>query len=73
MTHNDLILSSLNWDQFFERISALENRKERGDVFEIFIKLYSMNGSRYRLLFKGVWKFDLDFKINLLDELKDLR
>ena len=51
----------------------LENRKEKGDVFERFIKLYSTNGWRYRLLFKEVRQFNLDFKIELLDELEDLR
>ena len=73
MTPNDLILACSNWDAFFERVSALEKTKEKGDVFERFIKLYSMNGSRYHLLFKEVWKFSIDFKIDLFDELKDLR
>ena len=73
MTPNDLILSFLNWDEFFEGVFALENIKEKGDVFERFIKLYLMNGSNNRLLFKEVWKFDLDFKIDLFFELKDPR
>ena len=73
MNHNDLILASSNWNDFFERVSVLENTKEKGDVFERFIKLYLMNGSRNRLLFKEVWKFDLDFKIDLFFELKDPR
>nr|ADI19048.1 hypothetical protein [uncultured delta proteobacterium HF0070_07E19] len=54
MPPKDLILFSSNWDEFFEGVSALEHRKEKGDVFERFIKLYSMNGSKYHLLFKKV-------------------
>ena len=69
MPPSDLILSFLNWDEFFEGVFSLENIKEKGDVFERFIKLYLMNGSKNRLLFKELWKFDLEFKIDLFFEL----
>ena len=52
MTPNDLILSSLNWGDFFERVSILENTKEKGDVFERFTQLYLQAAPKYRLLLK---------------------
>ena len=61
MTPNDLILSSSNWDAFFERVSVLENTKEKGDVFERFTQLYLQAAPKYRLLLKKVWKPDVDF------------
>ncbi len=61
MTPNDLILSSSNWGDFFERVSVLENTKEKGDVFERFTQLYLQAAPKYRLLLKKVWKPDVDF------------
>ena len=37
---NDLILSSSNWDDFFDRVSAQDETKDKGDVFERFTQLY---------------------------------
>ena len=61
MNPNDLILSSSNWDDFFERVSVLENTKEKGDVFERCTQLYLQAAPKYRLLLKKVWKPDVDF------------
>ena len=61
MTPNDLILFSSNWNDFFERVSVLENTKEKGDVFERFTQLYLQAAPKYRLLLKKVWKPDVDF------------
>ena len=61
MNPNDIILSSSNWDDFFERVSVLENTKEKGDVFERCTQLYLQAAPKYRLLLKKVWKPDVDF------------
>ena len=61
MNPNDLILSSSNWDAFFERVSTLEKTKDKGDVFERFTQLYLQTAPKYRLLLKKVWKPDVDF------------
>ena len=71
MNPNDIILSSSNWDDFFERVSVLENTKEKGDVFERFTQLYLQAAPKYRLLLKKVWKPDVDFGINFLAETYD--
>jgi len=71
MTPNDLILSSSNWGDFFERVSVLENTKEKGDVFERFTQLYLQAAPKYRLLLKKVWKPDVDFGIDFLAETYD--
>ena len=61
MTSNDLILGCSNWDAFFERVSALEEPKDKGDAFERFTQLYLQTAPKYRLLLKNVWKPDVDF------------
>ena len=61
MNANDLILASSNWNDFFERVSVLENTKEKGDVFERCTQLYLQAAPKYRLLLKKVWKPDVDF------------
>ena len=71
MNPNDLILISSNWDDFFERVSVLENRKEKDDVFERFTQLYLQTAPKYRLLLKKVWKPDVDFGIDFLAETFD--
>ena len=71
MAPNDLILSSSNWNDFFERVSVLENTKEKGDVFERFTQLYLQTAPKYRLLLKKVWKPDVDFGIDFLAETYD--
>ena len=71
MTPNDLILSSSNWNDFFERVSVLENTKEKGDVFERFTQLYLQAAPKYRLLLKKVWKPDVDFGIDFFAEAYD--
>ena len=58
MNPNDLILASSNWDDFFERVSALEKTKDKGDVFERFTQLYLQAAPKYSLLLKKVWKPD---------------
>ena len=68
MTPNDLILSSSNWDDSFERVSTLEKTKDKGDVFERFTQLYLQTVSKYRLLLKKVWQPDVDFGIDFLAE-----
>ena len=40
MNPNDLILSSSNWGDFFDRVSAQDETKDKGDVFERFTQLY---------------------------------
>ena len=59
MNPNDLILASSNWDDFFERVSVLENTKEKGDVFERFNQLYLQAAPKYRLLLKKVSEPDV--------------
>ena len=71
MNPNDIILSSSNWDDFFERVSVLENTKEKGDAFERFTQLYLQTAPKYRLLLKKVWKPDVDFGIDFLAETYD--
>ena len=71
MTSNDLILSSSNWDEFFERVSALEEPKDKGDAFERFTQLYLQKALKYRLLLKNVWKPNQDFGIDFLAETYD--
>ena len=71
MTPNDLILTCSNWNDFFERVSVLENTKEKGDVFERFTQLYLQAAPKYRLLLKKVWKPDVDFGIDFLAETYD--
>ena len=71
MNPNDIILSSSNWDDFFERVSVLENTKEKVDVFERCTQLYLQAAPKYRLLLKKVWKPDVDFGINFLAETYD--
>ena len=61
MNPNDLILSSSNCDDFFDRVSAQDERKDKGDVFERFTQLYLQTAPKYRLLLKKVWKPDVDF------------
>ena len=61
MNPNDLILSSSNWDDFFDRVSAQDKTKDKGDVFERFTQLYLQTAPKYRLLLKKVWKPDVDF------------
>ena len=61
MTPKDLILSSSNWDAFFEGVSTLEKTKDKGDVFERFTQLYLQAAPKYGLLLKKVWKPDVDF------------
>ena len=71
MNPNNLILTSSNWDDFFERVSALEKTKDKGDVFERFTQLYLQTASKYRLLLKKVWKPDVEFGIDFLAETYD--
>ena len=71
MTPTDLILSSSNWDEFFESLSALEKTKDKGDAFERFTQLYLQTAPKYRLLLKNVWKPDQDFGIDFLAETYD--
>ena len=71
MNPNDLILSSSNWDDSFERVSTLEKTKDKGDVFERFTQLYLQTAPKYRLLLKKVWKPDVDFRIDFLAETCD--
>ena len=61
MTPNDLILSSSDWDEFFDRVSAQDETKDKGDVFERFTQLYLQTAPEYRLLLEKVWKPDVDF------------
>ena len=69
MNPNDLILSSSNWDEFFESLSALEKTKDKGDAFERFTQLYLQTAPKYRLLLKNIWKPDQDFGIDFLAEI----
>ena len=71
MTPKDLILSSSNWDAFFEGVSVLQKTKKKGDVFERFTQLYLQAAPKYRLLLKKVWKPDVDFGIDFLAETYD--
>ena len=71
MNPNDLILTSSNWNDFFERVSVLKKTKEKGDVFERFTQLYLQTAPKYRLLLKKVWKPDVDFGIDFLAETYD--
>ena len=71
MTPNNLILSFLNWDEFFEKVFALENIKEKGDVFERFTQLYLQAAPKYRLLLKKVQELDVDFGIDFLAQTYD--
>jgi len=71
MTPNDLILTCSNWNDFFERVSVLEETKEKGDVFERFTQLYLQAAPKYRLLLKKVWKPNVDFGIDFLAEAYD--
>ena len=66
MNPNDLILSSSNWDEFFESLSALEKTKDKGDAFERFTQIYLQTAPKYRLLLKNIWKPDQDFGIDFL-------
>ena len=66
MTPKDLILSSSNWNDFFERVTVLENTKEKGDAFERFTQLYLQTAPKYRLFLKNIWKPDQDFGIDFL-------
>ena len=66
MNPNDIILSSSNWDDFFERVSVLENTKEKGDGVDRFTQLYLQAAPKYRLLLKKVWQPDVDFEIDFL-------
>ena len=68
MNPNDLILTSSNWNDLFERVSFLEKTKEKDDVFERFTQLYLQTGPKYHLLLKKVWKPDVDFGIDFLAE-----
>ena len=71
MNPNDLILSSSNWDDFFDRVSAQDETKEKGDVFERFTQLYLQTAPKYHLLLKKVWKPDVDFGIDFLAKTYD--
>ena len=71
MNPNALILSSSNWDAFFESLSALVKTKDKGDAFERFTQLYLQTAPKYRLLLKKVWKPDVDFGIDFLAETYD--
>ena len=71
MTSNDLILGCSNWDAFFERVSALEEPKDKGDAFERFTQLYLQTAPKYRLLLQKVWKPDVDFEIDFFAETYD--
>ena len=71
MTPNDLILTSSSWNDFFERVSVLEETKEKDDVFERFTQLYLQTVPKYRLLLQKVWKSDVDFRIDFLAETFD--
>ena len=71
MNPNDLILSSSNWDKFFESLSALVKTKDKGDAFERFTQLYLQTAPKYRLLLKKVRKPDVDFGIDFLAETYD--
>ena len=71
MTPNDLILTCSNWNDFFERVSALEKTKDKSDVFERFTQLYLRTAPKYRLLLKKVWKPDVDFGIDFLAQTYD--
>ena len=71
MNPNDLILTSFNWNDLFERVSFLEKTKEKDDVFERFTQLYLSTATRYSLLLKKVWKPDVDFGIDFLAETYD--
>ena len=66
MAPNDLILSSSNWDDFFNRVSAQDETKDKGVLFERFTQLYLQTTPQYRLLLKNVWKPDQDFGIDFL-------
>ena len=71
MNPNDLILTSSNWNDLFERVFFLEKTKEKDDVFERFTQLYLSTATRYSLLLKKVWKPDVDFGIDFLAETYD--
>ena len=71
MTPKEPILSSSKWNDFFERVSVLEETKEKGDVFERFTQLYLQAAPKYRLLLKKVWKPNVDFGIDFLAESYD--
>ena len=66
MNPNDLILSSSNWDKFFESLSALQKTKDKGDAFERFTQLYLQTAPKYRLLMKDIWNTYQDVRINFL-------
>ena len=55
LTPDDLILTSLNWDEFFDKVSEIEKKKVKGDVFERFTQLYLLTAPKYGLLLKNVW------------------
>ena len=71
MNLKNLILSSSNWDEFFERLSALEKTKDKGDAFERFTQLYLQTAPKYRLLLQKVWKPDVYFEIDFFAETYD--
>ena len=71
MNPNDLILTASNWNDLFERISFLEETKEKGDVFERFTQLYLQTTPKYLLLLKKVWELGVDLGIDFLAETYD--
>ena len=71
MIPNDLILTSSNWDKFFESVSALKKTKEKGDVIERFTQLYLQTTPKYLLLLKKVWELGVDLGIDFFAETYD--
>ena len=55
LTPENLILATSNWDEFFGKVSEIEKKKAKGDVFERFTKLYLLAAPKYRMLLKNVW------------------
>jgi len=49
-----IILKSSSW-QDFKKILSSKSRKEKGDAFELLVKLYLQTNPKYNLLFSDVW------------------
>ena len=71
MNPNDLILSSSNWDDFFDRVYVQDETKDKGDVFERFTQLYLQTTPKYLLLLKKVWELGVDLGIDFFAETYD--
>jgi len=65
---SSIIKKSNNWDEFKFNLNDLSN-KEKGDAFELLVKLYLKTNHKYKSILKNVWLKESETPQKILDYL----